>query len=174
VCKKNGRIYVPNGVYQTELTNPELAEEIKPYCDEEIVWCDCAEPKSIKELKSDRENRINAKPVKKGKDSVRHGIKWMQRHEFIIDDSLQWLVNEFSTYAWAQDKLGQPLHPPKPIDDNNHGIDALRYALERQIRRVRASDMAVTVNGDEKPQETKLKGLMEAQSTGRALEMARR
>ena len=36
------------------------------------------------------------------------------------------LIKELRSYQWQQDKDGNIL--PKPIDFNNHAIDAMRYA----------------------------------------------
>jgi phage terminase large subunit len=128
-AKKGKRIYIPQGLYLYKLTNPQLAAEIKPICGNDIVWCDSAEPKSIAEIQRDKDNPIRALPVKKGKDSVWHGIQWLQQHEIVIDQRLQWLINEFSTYKLQEDKNGDSI-PKKPVDAWNHGIDALRYAWE--------------------------------------------
>jgi phage terminase large subunit len=123
-------IYVFDEVYATGLTNKDIARVIADKCDEEIVWCDCAEPKSIAELRQ-CDHRINARAVKKGKDSVLHGIQWLQTKKIVIDQKCQNLINEISIYSWQEDKHGEVLSPPKPIDRNNHLIDAMRYALER-------------------------------------------
>jgi len=37
-------------------------------------------------------------------------------------------LTEISNYTWAQDKFGTKLNAP--IDDFNHLMDAMRYALE--------------------------------------------
>ena len=42
-------------------------------------------------------------------------------------------ASEISSYTWDKDKEGNQIN--KPIDDNNHLMDAMRYALEPYIRR---------------------------------------
>jgi phage terminase large subunit len=37
------------------------------------------------------------------------------------------MINELTVYQWQQDKDGNTL--PKPVDKDNHLLDALRYAL---------------------------------------------
>ena len=37
-------------------------------------------------------------------------------------------INEFQQYKWREDRHGEPM--PRPIDKENHIIDALRYAYE--------------------------------------------
>lgn len=123
--RKKKRIYVFSGWEQRELTNPAAAIRLKVIVGDEPLFCDSAEPKSIQELK---DNEINAVPTKKGKDSVLHGIQWLQQHEIIVDSSLQHIINELTIWSWKKDKDGNSL--PIPEDKNNHSIAALRYALE--------------------------------------------
>lgn len=125
--KKNQRIYIFNGWHKHGLTNPQIADALKEAIGQEPIFCDSAEPKSIAELQADG---VDARPVKKGKDSILHGIKWLQRHEIIIDESLQHVINEFTVYQWKKDKDGNSL--PIPVDADQHSIDAVRYALETE------------------------------------------
>ena len=122
-------IYAFDEFYETGLTNPELAALIKPIVGNEIVICDSAEPKSIKEL---RDNKINAVAAKKGKDSVTYGIQWLQQQTIILDKRCINARNELQTYKWKEGGDGKPVSPPRPIDKNNHWIDATRYAYEEE------------------------------------------
>lgn len=121
----NKRIYVFSGWHQNKMTNPMIADRIKPEIGQEALFCDSAEPKSIQELK---DHGIDARAVKKGKDSLLYSIKWLQKHEIIVDEKLQGLVNELTTWQWKKDKDGVSL--PIPVDKDNHYIDSIRYALE--------------------------------------------
>lgn len=127
-CHYNGpkkQIFVFSGWHQTKLTNPMIADRLRPDVGNQAVFCDCAEPKSIQEL---RDGGIDARGVKKGPDSLLFSIKWLQKHEIIVDEQLQGLINELNTWQWKKDKNGDSL--PIPTDKDNHYIDALRYALE--------------------------------------------
>ena len=121
--RKHKKIYILDELYQPGLTNDLLAKEIKRITGYEYIVCDSAEPKSIQELKN---YGIAALRARKGKDSVLHGIQWLQQQEIIIDTSCQNTKNEFSQYKWKEDNAGNAI--PIPIDKNNHIIDALRYA----------------------------------------------
>ena len=68
---------------------------------------------------------ILPRPLSKRK--VTHGIKWLQKHEIIVDESLQGPINELNTYQWKKDKDGESLNVP--IDFNNHAMDAIRYGI---------------------------------------------
>lgn len=123
--KMNKTLYIVYEIYQRELHNDEAARILKPIVTNEAVICDSAEPKSISDL---RRNDINAKGAKKGKDSILHGIKWLQGQKIVVDERCTNFIKELSGYKWREDKDGNVI--PKPIDMNNHLIDALRYAME--------------------------------------------
>ena len=74
--KKKKTIYIYDELYMRELTNDVLAQEVKNRIGDDYVTCDSAEPKSIKELK---QYGVKALAAKKGKDSVNHGIQWLQQ-----------------------------------------------------------------------------------------------
>ena len=126
--KTRKRIYMLDEIYQTDLTNDMLADEIKQIIDRQYVVCDSAEPKSIKELNN---LGVNATGAKKGKDSVNYGIDWLQRQEIIIDPKCQNFKNEIQKYKWKEDKNNNALRVP--VDKDNHLLDALRYAYEDEM-----------------------------------------
>lgn len=118
------RIYIMDELYLRGLSNEALAARLKGFCGDEPINCDSAEPKSIAEL---RRFGVRALAAKKGPDSVRHGLQWLQRHEIICDHSCRHLMEELENYRWRQDRGGGHLPQPEGTD---HLIDALRYALE--------------------------------------------
>jgi len=122
---KKKTIYIYDELYERGLTNDILADETKTLIGaDRIVW-DSAEPKSIAELKK---YNVNAVGAEKGKDSVLHGIQWLQQQTIIIDTRCINTRNEFMQYQWKEDKDGNAIR--QPVDKNNHIIDALRYAYE--------------------------------------------
>ncbi len=68
-------------------------------------------------------------------DSVRDGIKWLQglSHIYIDKKRCPETWKEFSTYEYASDKDGN-FYSAYP-DENNHSIDAVRYAMSIYWRR---------------------------------------
>lgn len=122
-------LYLLDARYCYGYTNDLLAAEIRNMCNREVVVCDSSEPKSIQEL---RQYGVTAIAAKKGKDSVNFGIQWLQKLQIVIDSSLKDAINEFTVYKWREDKDGNVL--PEPVDKNNHIIDAIRYALEQEMR----------------------------------------
>jgi phage terminase large subunit len=132
--KLHNKIYVFKELYERGLTNSLLAAEAKKIVFGERVTCDCSEPKSIQELKG---YGINAVGALKGADSVNFGIQWIQGYEIIVDSHCQNFKNEITTYQWRKDKDGNSIK--QPIDKNNHLMDAMRYALENDMRNKRVA-----------------------------------
>jgi len=127
--KMRKTIYIFDELSETGLTNPQLAEQLKPRLNGDRLACDSAEPKSIRELK---DNGIDAYGVKKGKDSVNFGIQWIQQQTVIIDKKCIGHQNEFSVYHWKEDAGGNAL--AIPVDKDNHFIDETRYAYEDDMK----------------------------------------
>lgn len=127
----NKKLYVVDEMYQKGMSNKKIYEEIKrkDYIKRKIV-CDSAEPKSIDEL---RGFGVKACSAKKGKDSIMNGIQWIQDLEIIIHPRCVNFLTEISLYTWDKDKFGNTLN--RPIDEFNHLMDAMRYALEEYVRK---------------------------------------
>ena len=127
---ENKALFVWDEFYEKGLSNKKIFEKINSmgYAKEKII-ADSAEPKSIDELQTLGLRHI--KGAKKGKDSITNGIQWIQDLEIIIHPRCTNFLTEISNYTWDQDKFGAKLN--KPIDDFNHLMDAMRYALEQFI-----------------------------------------
>lgn len=115
----NGQRIVNEIAYQTGLLNSDIAKLLPKHV---IVYADSSEPKSIDEIKR---HGITIKGVTKGKDSINYGIDVMQRNEYLVTSNSSNLIKELRSYVWDTDKQGNRLN--KPIDFNNHAIDAFRY-----------------------------------------------
>ena len=100
-----------------------------------MIYADSAEPKSIAEL---RRMGLSITATKKGRDSIVNGIALLQEYDILVTKTSTDLVKELRNYRWDRDKEGTALN--KPIDDFNHGLDALRYlALMRLTKKRRFS-----------------------------------
>ena len=115
----NGQRIVNELAYQTGLLNSDIAKLLPKNV---VVYADSSEPKSIDEIKR---FGITIKGVTKGKDSINYGIDVIQRNEYLVTSNSQNLIKELRSYVWDTDKQGKRLN--KPIDFNNHAIDAFRY-----------------------------------------------
>ena len=120
-------IYVFDEMYGKAMSNENIAETIiKMGYSKERITADCAEPKSIDRLYELGIRRI--KPARKGKDSINNGIDYIQGFKIIIHPKCVNFLTEINNYTWDEDKFGNKIN--KPIDDFNHLMDAMRYALE--------------------------------------------
>ncbi|MGV8153416.1 MAG: PBSX family phage terminase large subunit [Alkaliphilus sp.] len=124
-------IYVFDEIYKKALSNKKIYEHVKKigYAKEKIV-ADSAEPKSIDELRD--LGLVNVKRARKGKDSVNNGIQFIQDYKIYIYPRCVNFLTEISNYTWDKDKFGKTIN--KPVDDFNHLLDAMRYALEEFLK----------------------------------------
>lgn len=124
---RNKRLFIFDEFYKKRLLNNEIAEEIKTrgYSKDEIT-ADCAEAKSIEEIRRHGISRI--KQSSKGKGSVNQGIQYIQQFDIYVHPKCTNTIMEFKNYVW-EEKNGITLN--KAADNYNHLMDALRYALEK-------------------------------------------
>lgn len=128
IDEENKRLYIFKEWGDTNKTNEEIAGIIMALgFGKSAIVADCAEPKSIEELKRKGISRIKA--CSKGKDSILHGIQQLQQYEIIVHPNCTGVITEFENYAWTKDKKTNE-YLNKPIDDFNHYLDALRYSLQ--------------------------------------------
>lgn len=99
---------------------------------QELVTADSAEEKSVADF---RAYGAFIRPAKKGPDSVRYGIKWLQglRHIYIDKKRCPETYYEFVNYEYERDKDGNFISAYPDAD--NHSIDAVRYAMENYCNR---------------------------------------
>jgi len=139
------KIYIFEEMHEYGYTNPMIAEWLAPVVGTGFVVCDSAEPKSIQEL---RNNGIKAIGAKKGKDSIHHGIQFLQQHEIIIDRCCQETINEFQQYQWKKLRTGETTNVP--MDKDNHHIDEIRYALEDEMPQMQVEPRISVVDHSDK------------------------
>ena len=127
---KAKKLWVFDEMYEKALSNKDIYNNISRmgFAKEQII-ADCAEPKSIDELRYYGLRRMQG--AKKGKDSINNGIQWIQELEIIVHPRCVNFLTEISNYQWDEDKFGNKVN--KPIDCFNHLMDAMRYALEKYI-----------------------------------------
>ena len=127
---KAKKLWVFDEMYEKALSNKDIYNNITSmgFAKEQII-ADCAEPKSIDELKYYGLRRIQG--AKKGKDSINNGIQWIQELEIIVHPRCVNFLTEISNYPWNSAKFGNKVN--KPIDCFKHLMDAMRYALAKYI-----------------------------------------
>lgn len=126
---KDGVKYSFSELYVRHMTNDEIIkvnEEKKILSKYQYCKADSAEPKSIKDWEN---SGYNIEGAKKGPDSVRQQISWLNRGRWVIDPELcPGLSSEVKSFKWKEDKDGNPLDEPVKFKDD--AIAACRYAIE--------------------------------------------
>jgi phage terminase large subunit len=126
--KENKKIYVIDEYYRAGMQDEDIYYKAQEFVKDGYIMVDCAANQTINYLAS---KRINAVATNKGADSVNRGIRWLWGYEIIIDVHCQNFKNEIEQYHWQEDKNGVVLE--KPVKQNDHLMDALRYALENEM-----------------------------------------
>jgi phage terminase large subunit len=130
IGKVKDRIYINELCYRKAMTNRDIAEFLKSIGKNNVLtFCDSAEPKSIEEL---RQMDIWAKGATKGSGSINAGISLLKEFDIIVSNESKNIKKEQQTYFWHQLKDETIIN--KPIDKNNHLMDAIRYAVYSQYR----------------------------------------
>lgn len=121
------RLYLLDEYYSAHVPTDTLANAVKSRAGREIVTCDCAEPRMVRELRS---RGVNALGAKKGAGSREHGYRWLQNLGAIVADPKRTpnAVRELTAYEYLRDRNGN-FYSAYP-DGNDHTLDALRYATE--------------------------------------------
>ena len=121
------RIYLYDEHYEKKMLNSDIAAMLrrKGYAKERIR-ADAAEPKSNEDLR--RKGILRLTAARKGPDSVINGIARIQEFSLLVHPRCVHTAAELSSYVWKKRGDGTSMNYPE--DDNNHLMDALRYAME--------------------------------------------
>ena len=121
VLHDNDDLYCHELLYQTHLTTPELISKLKSFSiGNTPIYCDSAEPKTIKEL---HDAGFNALPADK---DVKNGIEFVKRYTIHVLPGSPNLEEELKSYKWKE------IHDiviNEPVKFRDHLLDALRYAV---------------------------------------------
>tara|TARA_R100001510_G_scaffold56460_1_gene62117 strand:+ start:13153 stop:14355 length:1203 start_codon:yes stop_codon:yes gene_type:complete len=124
IDKENKVIYIQLCFYQTKLTTSEILQLNKKFAADNLIVGDSAEPRLITELSRD----CNVAPAIKGQGSITFGISLLQDYDLVITEDSTELIKELNNYCWLEKKS------QTPVDNFNHAIDALRYAVSYQLQ----------------------------------------
>lgn len=148
VCPVSKEIYIYDEHYETRMLNCDIADMIKRKgFSKERIRADCAEPKSNEDLRRLGISRIM--PSVKGKDSILNGIAQIQEYKIFVHPRCKNTFAELSGYCWKKDNGENGLN--EPSDQNNHLMDAMRYAFYdvKYFRPVDPNHSKQKLTGDE-------------------------
>ena len=118
-------LYVDELYYETGLITPQIAERwrdnIKP---NEVIYSESASGGDRLNEELRRTYRLNVVNVEKGAGSIERGIELLNRYNLKITRRSKNLIYEVNNYTY---KMVGGKSTNIPIDDYNHGIDAIRY-----------------------------------------------
>ena len=121
-------LYVCDEIYQYGLTNDKIFNLLKyKNWQNEIIIADSAEQKSIEEIR--RLGAINIRACKKGPGSILAGIDILQQYRMFVHPKCVKTMTEKNMYCWDKEK--QDNISNKPVDNNNHLMDCMRYSIQR-------------------------------------------
>jgi phage terminase large subunit len=129
VWKAGDTLFLQELLYERGLVTSDIVDRLKRLSfNREEIWCDSAEGRLIEEI---YRSGLNAKPVKKGPDSITFGISVMKNFNIVVDSKSQNLINEMYSYQYATDKHGYTTD--KPEGGLDHLIDAARYGCMMRL-----------------------------------------
>lgn len=133
VKKYGKKLYIDQKVYSTGLLTSKLISELKrleitPF---KMIKYDVGGG-GDREAANLTEAGFYMEAAKKGAGSIIAGINEMNEFELIVTDRSDKVMEELQNYVYKKDKNGNKSN--EPIDDYNHAIDAIRYAIESTER----------------------------------------
>jgi len=121
----NKRIYLKECFYLQRLTTSQIAQLNLKHAREGLIIGDSAEPRLLSEIKA---KGCNVRPSIKGQGSITYGISLLQDYDIIVSPDSTNLIKELNNYRWLERKSNTP------VDNWNHLIDAVRYAVGFQLQ----------------------------------------
>jgi phage terminase large subunit len=135
IDSSNKRIYLKECFYLQRLTTSQIAQLNLKHAREGLIIGDSAEPRLLSEIKA---KGCNVRPSIKGQGSVTYGISLLQDYDIIVSPDSTNLIKELNNYRWLERKSNTP------IDNWNHLIDAVRYAVGFQLQNPNRGKYAVS------------------------------
>jgi phage terminase large subunit len=144
VFKDGENLYLEELIYEKGMVMKDISDRLEKLGINKSyeIFCDSSEPRSIEEL---YRCGFNAKPVKKGPDSIRFGISVIQNYKLHVLKTSTNLINEMYGYQYATDKHGYTTDTPEGGLD--HLMDAMRYVgmMKLTQKAVRKGSYAITI-----------------------------
>lgn len=129
---KDDNYWVVDEWYKTQQTDAQIADYVSALKLNEVY----PDPESASGIEELKRRNVNIRDVIKNKDSIRNGINTIRElfksNRLFISSSCRNLIWELETYSYP-DKKPDKNTEEKPIKENDHAVDALRYALSMDV-----------------------------------------
>ena len=124
-------LIIERGYHKTgRISGISMTHEV--YMEKQPIICDCAEPKSIVDL---RDCGLKALACHKEPGCVQYRTRWLQHRRIVIDpERTPESAREFQNYCYVVDRGTGEITSALP-DADNHCIDAAAYGLNSLIYR---------------------------------------
>jgi phage terminase large subunit len=130
-CYVNGRtLYIDHEAYRVGVEVDYLGQlfDRVPGARDWPITADSARPETISYLQRNGFPKMEA--AKKGKDSVKEGVIFLQNYDIVVHPRCVHTIDELTMYSFKTDKT-TGMVTPLLEDKKNHVIDSLRYAVEK-------------------------------------------
>lgn len=125
---RNKQLWVYDEMYTYHQTTPHIAEWLKANGYERArIYADSANPERTAQLND--LGIVNADSV--AKTPIEAGIDQLWQYQIHVHPKCKNLWRELNSYVFDSDRMGNTLSKPK--DQDNHAIDALRYAVRQYM-----------------------------------------
>lgn len=134
---KDNVLYITHEAFQTKLEIDNIGYFLIQHLPDlrgNAIYADSSRPETISHINK-KEYGFSVYGADKGKGSIEDGIEYIRSFDqIIIHKRCKNIAHEFAAYSFKVDERSGDI-TNKVEDKNNHGIDALRYALERSMKR---------------------------------------
>ena len=125
---KSKNIWIYDEMYTYHQTTPHIAEWLKKNGYQHAnIYADSASPERTQQLLDLDIDNIQSVV----KTPIEAGIDQLWQYKIHVHPKCKNIWNEFNNYVFDTDNIGNTLNRPK--DENNHAIDALRYACRQYM-----------------------------------------
>jgi PBSX family phage terminase large subunit len=130
-----GKYWVSSEWYKSGQTDAQIADYVAA-----LKWQECyPDPESASGCEELKRRGVNVREVIKNRDSVRNGISTVRElfksNRLFIHASCTNLIWELETYSYPEKKADHN-EDENPIKENDHALDALRYALTMESAQI--------------------------------------
>jgi len=126
IVKQGNKLYVHEEVYETGLITRRMIERINQLNIQGVIIADCAQPISIADL---NDAGIRVLPSMTYRGAVNNRIEMLQDYEIFVTKSSTNVIKELRNWQWIYDKKTNKWIN-EPVDEFNHALKALGYAVE--------------------------------------------
>lgn len=123
VYKFNDGYILDEHIYSPRIANSDIASYLLNV-EKALIVADSAEPKSIAEIAS---KGVLITKAQRGADSKIYGIHYVQDQKISVTRKSTNIIKEYRGYLWKTDNNDRIINDP--IDEDNHAMDAIRYAI---------------------------------------------